>query len=126
MFWKYFEKTKAIASILFVASLGLIAFPNRAVAQSLSINPGDYKSPVAKKIASLVDDTPALKSYVQSFVNGSQASLMCKVNVAPTWDMIMRQQAALEEYNQNIAKPEMIATPAGQQALVEGFQSILG
>ena len=54
------KKTKAIASILFVASLGLIAFPNRAVAQSLSINPGDYKSPVAKKIASLVDDTPAL------------------------------------------------------------------
>ena len=126
MFRKHFEKTKAVASILVVASLGLIAFPNRAVAQSLSINPGDYKSPVAKKIASLVDDTSALKSYVQSFVNGSQASLMCKINVAPTWDMIMRQQAALEEYNQNMAKPEMIAPPAGQQALVEGFQSILG
>ena len=73
-----------------------------------------------------MDDTPALKSYVQSFVNGSQASLMCKINVAPTWDMIMRQQAALEEYNQNMAKPEFIASPAGQQALAECFQSILG
>ena len=125
MFRKHFEKTKAVASISFVASLGLIALPSRAVAQSFSINPGDYKSPVAKKIASLVDDTPALKSYVQSFVNGSQASLMCKINVAPTWDMIMRQQAALEEYNQNMAKPEFIASPAGQQALAEGFQSIL-
>ena len=72
-----------------------------------------------------MDDTPALKSYVQSFVNGSQASLMCKINVAPTWYMIMRQQAALEEYNQNMAKPEFIASPAGQQALAEGFQSIL-
>ena len=126
MFRKHFEKTKAVAFILFVASLGLIALPSRAVAQSFSINPGDYKSPVAKKIASLVDDTPALKSYVQSFVNGSQASLMCKINVAPTWDMIMRQQAALEEYNQNMAKPEFIASPAGQKALAEGFLSILG
>ena len=121
MFRKHFEKTKAAASILFVASLGLIALPSRAVAQSFSINPGDYKSPVAKKIASLVDDTPTLKSYVQSFVNGSQASLMCKINVAPTWDMIMRQQAALEEYSQNMAKLEINAGPAGQQAVAEGF-----
>ena len=126
MFRKHFEKNKSYCIYLVVASLGLIALPSRAVAQSFSINPGDYKSPVAKKIASLVDDTPALKSYVQSFVNGSQASLMCKINVAPTWDMIMRQQAALEEYNQNMAKPEFIASPAGQQALAEGFQSILG
>ena len=120
------KKTKTIAFILYVASLGSIALPSKAVAQSFWINPGDYKSPVAKKIASLVDDTAALKSYVQSFVNGSQASLMCKINVAPTWDMIMRQQAALEEYNQNMAKPEFIASPASQQALAEGFQSILG
>ena len=120
------KKIKALASILFVASLGLVALPSRAVAQSFSINPGDYKSPVAKKIASLVDDTPALKSYVQSFVNGSQASLMCKINVAPTWDMIMRQQAALEEYSQNMAKLEINAGPAGQQAVAEGFQTILG
>ena len=51
---------------------------------------------------------------------------MCKINVAPTWDMIMRQQAALEEYSQNMAKLEINEGPAGQQAVAEGFQTILG
>ena len=69
-------------------------------------------------------DAPALKSYVQSFVNTSQASLMCKIDVAPAWDMIMQQQASLDEYNQNLSKPEN-QHPATQKILVESFDVVV-
>ena len=117
-------RVKTIALVGVLASFGLISLPGKSVAQALSLKPEDFKSPVAKKIASLVGDTPALKSYVESFVNTSQASLMCKINVAPAWDMIMQQQASLAEYNQNLSKPET-QHPAAQKALAEGFEIIV-
>ena len=49
---------------------------------------------------------------------------MCKINVAPTWDMIMQQQASLEEYNKNLSKPEF-SNPASQKALAEGFETVV-
>ena len=117
-------RVKIIVLVGVLASFGLISLPGKSVAQALSLKPEDFKSPVAKKIASLVGDTPALKSYVESFVNTSQASLMCKINVAPAWDMIMQQQASLAEYNQNLSKPEM-QHPAAQKGLAEGFEIIV-
>ena len=117
-------RVKTIVLVGVLASFGLISLPGKSVAQALSLKPEDFKSPVAKKIASLVGDTPALKSYVESFVNTSQASLMCKINVAPAWDMIMRQQASLAEYNQNLSKPEN-QHPATQKILVESFDVVV-
>jgi len=117
-------RVKLVAVVTVCASLSLFSTPGELAAQSLSLKPEAFKSPVAKKIASLVADAPALKSYVQSFVNTSQASLMCKINVAPTWDMIMQQQASLDEYNQNLSKPEY-SHPATQKALAEGFETVV-
>lgn len=67
------------------------------------LDPSNFSSSIAKKLAVQVSQPDELKRTMVNFVNNSQSPLMCKLQVSRIWEQVMRSRAGLEANKQSMA-----------------------
>jgi len=94
-------KLFSLNSALALAFATLLYAPTPVPAQDESpLDPANFSTPIAKKLAGQISEPAELRKTMVGFVNSAQAPLMCKISVSRVWEQVLRSKAGLEGYKQ--------------------------
>jgi len=94
-------KPASISAVFAFVALVWVAAPGKSHGQDESpLDPGNFTSSIAKKLAAQITNPAELQKTMVTFVNTSPSPLMCKLKVAGIWEQVLRSQASLDNYKQ--------------------------
>ena len=98
-------KPTSISAVFAFVALVWVAAPGKSHAQDENpLDPGNFTSSIAKKLAAQITNPAELQKTMVTFVNTSPSPLMCKLKVAGIWEQVLRSQASLDNYKQTLVE----------------------